>query len=98
MYILFLIDIHKRIGFTVVNYSFSHERKCSFCIKLNNLGDITPNRVIVVNSMQLIAIVLESFVFGGCFMVDLKSGMKIEQPKFLSILVVKNSNMKYQLN
>ena len=52
-----------------------------------NLGEIPPNGGSVVSEIRLIAMVPGLYFVGGCFVVDLNSGMEIQQPNLLSIFV-----------
>jgi len=52
-----------------------------------NLGKIQPNGGSVVSKLRLVAMVPGLFFVGGCFVVDLNSGMEIKQPNLLSIFV-----------
>jgi hypothetical protein len=59
-----------------------------------NLGEIPPNGGSVVSKIRLIAMVPGLFFVGGCFVVDLNSGMEIKQPNLFSVFVENNSNTK----
>ena len=52
-----------------------------------NLGEIQPNGGSVVSNICLIAMVPGLFCVGGCYIVDLNTGMEIQQPSLLSVLV-----------
>lgn len=53
-----------------------------------NLGVVRSNGGSVVCSVKLIAMVPGLFYVGGCYVVDLNSGMEIEQPNLMSVLVL----------
>ncbi len=55
-----------------------------------NLGEIPPNGGSVVSKIKLIAMVPGLFFVGGCYVVDLASGMEIKQPNLLSVFVETN--------
>lgn len=52
-----------------------------------NLSMIQPNGGSIVSNICLIAMVPGLFCVGGCYIVDLNSGMEIKQPNLLSVLV-----------
>jgi len=52
-----------------------------------NLGTIAPNGGSAVSTIRLIAMVPGLFFVGGCFVVDLNSGMEIKQPNLFSVFV-----------
>jgi len=52
-----------------------------------NLGEIQPNGGSVVSNVCLIAMVPGLFCVGGCYIVDLNTGIEIQQPNLLSVLV-----------
>ena len=57
-----------------------------------NLGEIQPNGGSVVSKIRLIALVPGLFFVGGCYVVDLNSGMEIKQPNLLSVFVENGSS------
>jgi len=52
-----------------------------------NLSMIQPNGGSLVSNICLIAMVPGLFYVGGCYIVDLNSGMEIKQPNLLNVLV-----------
>lgn len=59
-----------------------------------NLGELSPSGGSVVSKIRLIAMVPGLFFVGGCYIVDLNSGMEIKQPNLMSIFVQNNVNSK----
>jgi hypothetical protein len=52
-----------------------------------NLGEVQPNGSSVVRKVRLVAMLPGLFFVKGCFVVDLNSGMEIQQPKLFSTFV-----------